>query len=594
MLRGDILRNTLLREKLDEQIINKIEHTIDYNHDEVFYYQNADLTKTIFVSPAYERIWGDSRENLYANPLSFMESIISDDQQRVIDSYKAYLESGFIDIQYRIINKVGKQLWIHATSEPVVDNGRLIGHIGRATDITKQKEYELELERKEQYLSSILNTQSELICRYKIDSTLLFVNQAYCKTFNADEQELLGKKYIMFLPESQRQEEFEWINNITNENPIQTKEYEVTRPNGSQVWLKWTDHGIFDLKGQLSEIIGVGVDITSEKTYRIELEMQNEKLLTAQINANLGIYSVDLTKNTAVISDVLCDILELERKNEQDLSVWEDLLHPDDREKTLNEHAESIDSNKPYQLKYRVITKKDKKVKWIYDVGKIQYTDNRPVKLYGTMMDISDLENLESELIDAHHKLQNSYKDTIIGWAHALSLKDDETEHHSERVTKLSLNLANYIGYPMDKLEKFEYGALLHDIGKMGIPDSILLKPGKLTEEEFAEIKKHPVYAYDMLSKVEFLKDALDIPYSHHEKWDGTGYPLGLKGEEIPLAARIFAIIDVFDALTSDRPYRKAWSFEKTIDYIKEQSGTHFDPKIVDAFLELASQNKIR
>jgi len=588
------LRGTLLREKFDEQVISKIEHTIDYNHDEVFYYQNADLTKTIFVSPAYERIWGDSRENLYANPLSFMESIIKEDQQRVIDSYKAYLESGFIDIQYRIINKVGKQLWIHATSEPILDKGTVIGHIGRATDITKQKEYELELERKEQYLSSILNTQSELICRYKIDSTLLFVNQAYCKTFDAVEQELLGKKYIMFLPENQRQEEFEWISNITIENPIQTKEYEVTRPDGSKIWLKWTDHGIFDSKGQLSEIVGVGANITAEKTYRIELEMQNEKLLTTQINANLGVYSVDLTKNTAIISDVLCDILELERKNEQDLSIWEDLLHPKDKTRTLKEHTESIEKNKPYQIKYRIITKKEKKVKWIFDVGKIKYVDNIPVELYGTMMDISDLENLESELEDTHRKLQKSYKDTIIGWAHALSLKDDETEHHSERVTKLSLALASYIGYPEDKLEKFEYGALLHDIGKMGIPDSILLKPGKLTDEEFAEIKKHPVYAYDMLSKVEFLKDALDIPYSHHEKWDGTGYPLGLKGEEIPLAARIFAIIDVFDALTSDRPYRKAWSFEKTIDYIKEQSGTHFDPKIVDAFLELATQNEIK
>jgi PAS domain S-box-containing protein len=588
------VRKTLLRAKLDEEVINKIEQAIDYNHDEVFYYQNADLTKTIFVSPAYERIWGDTRENLYANPLSFMKAIISEDQQRVIDSYKAYLESGFLDIEYRIIDKVGKQLWIHATSKPVVDRGTVIGHIGRATDITKHKEYELELEKKEQYLTSILNTQSELICRYKVDSTLLFVNRAYCNTFDADEQELLGKKYIMFLPENQRLQEFEWIKRISIENPIQTKEYELTLPNGSQIWLKWTDHGIFDSNGELSEIVGVGVNITSEKTYRIELEIQNEKLLTAQMNANLGLYSVDLTNNTAVISDFLSDILEIERKNEHDLSVWEKLLHPADRERTLKEHAEIIEANKPYQLKYRVVTEKGKKVKWIYDIGKIEFVDNIPVKLYGTMMDISNLQTLESELENIYRKLQNSYKETIKGWAHALSLKDDETEHHSERVTELSVALASYIGYPEDKLEQFEYGALLHDIGKMGIPDSILLKPGKLTDEEFAEIKKHPIYAYDMLSKVEFLRDALDIPYSHHEKWDGSGYPQGLKGEEIPLAARIFAIIDVLDALTSDRPYRKAWSSEKTIDYIKEQSGTHFDPMIVKEFLELISKQEIK
>ena len=129
-------------------------------------------------------------------------------------------------------------------------------------------------------------------------------------------------------------------------------------------------------------------------------------------------------------------------------------------------------------------------------------------------------------------------------------------------------------------------GSLLHDIGKMGIPDSILLKPGKLTDEEWEIMRKHPVYAFEMLSPITYLKPALDIPYCHHEKWDGSGYPRGLKGEQIPLAARIFAVADVYDALTSDRPYRKAWSKEKTLEHIREQSGTHFDPQVVELFLQ--------
>ena len=130
-------------------------------------------------------------------------------------------------------------------------------------------------------------------------------------------------------------------------------------------------------------------------------------------------------------------------------------------------------------------------------------------------------------------------------------------------------------------------GSILHDIGKMGIPDAILLKPGPLTDQEWMTMKLHPVYAYELLSPIAFLHPALDIPYCHHEKWDGSGYPRGLEGEEIPLAARIFAVADVYDALRSDRPYRAAWSEERTLEYIRSQAGTHFDPTVVDEFLRM-------
>jgi HD-GYP domain-containing protein (c-di-GMP phosphodiesterase class II) len=133
-------------------------------------------------------------------------------------------------------------------------------------------------------------------------------------------------------------------------------------------------------------------------------------------------------------------------------------------------------------------------------------------------------------------------------------------------------------------------GALLHDIGKMGVPDRILLKPNKLTDDEWEIMRKHPVFAYEMLSPIEFLLPALDIPYCHHEKWDGTGYPRKVKGEEIPLVARIFAVVDVWDALTSDRPYRLAWIKEQALEYIQEQSGKHFDPRVVEAFLRLIAE----
>lgn len=197
-----------------------------------------------------------------------------------------------------------------------------------------------------------------------------------------------------------------------------------------------------------------------------------------------------------------------------------------------------------------------------------------------------DNATLFNDLERANIQLIQSYDSTIEGWAYALDLRDEATEGHSQRVAKMTLDLAAQMGVKEENLAYMRRGALLHDIGKMGIPDSILLKPGKLTGEEWDIMRKHPLFAYQMLSSVEYLRPALDIPYCHHEKWDGTGYPRGLKGKEIPLAARIFAVVDIYDALTSDRPYRHAWSKEEALDYIRKQSGKHFDPKVVELFLK--------
>ncbi len=186
-----------------------------------------------------------------------------------------------------------------------------------------------------------------------------------------------------------------------------------------------------------------------------------------------------------------------------------------------------------------------------------------------------------------NQELQRAYDRTIEGWASALDLKDEETAGHSKRVTDMAVRLARKLGVPAQELVHLQRGALLHDIGKMGIPDHILLKRGPLDAEEFEVMRQHPVYAYNLLFPIEFLRPALDIPYCHHEKWDGTGYPRRLQGEQIPLAARIFAIVDVYDALTSDRPYREAWPQERALGHIRDQSGTHFDPRVVQAFFDL-------
>jgi len=193
---------------------------------------------------------------------------------------------------------------------------------------------------------------------------------------------------------------------------------------------------------------------------------------------------------------------------------------------------------------------------------------------------------LFDDLQRSNLELTLAYDATIEGWSRALDLRDKETEGHTQRVTEMTIRLARMMGLSEAEIVQIHRGALLHDIGKMGIPDNILLKPGPLTPDEWEIMRKHPTYAYEMLSPIAYLRPALDIPYCHHEKWDGTGYPRGLKGEQIPLAARIFAVADVWDALSSDRPYRAAVPKDEVLAYIRAESGKHFDPRVVEVFLK--------
>ncbi len=209
------------------------------------------------------------------------------------------------------------------------------------------------------------------------------------------------------------------------------------------------------------------------------------------------------------------------------------------------------------------------------------------IEIQAASRDITERKKAEKELQAAHEDLQEAYEKTIEGWVHALDLRDRETEGHTQRVTELTLRVAQKIGYSEDELIHIRRGALLHDMGKMAIPDEILQKPGPLTEEEWKVMRKHPEHAYNMLSAIAYLHPALDIPLYHHERWDGSGYPKGLKGEAIPKIARLFAIVDVWDALSSDRPYRKPMPRKDIIAYIKENTNRLFDPELVEVFLSV-------
>jgi PAS domain S-box-containing protein len=225
---------------------------------------------------------------------------------------------------------------------------------------------------------------------------------------------------------------------------------------------------------------------------------------------------------------------------------------------------------------------------WIGQKNDLTSTD---IQVFNVISDIAATAIHRSTLHEQALKLADdlirAYDSTLQGWAGALELRDQETEGHSRRVVKMTVRLAQSLGMGPADLVHVRQGAILHDIGKMGIPDAILHKPGPLTEDEWQIMRKHPLFAFQLLSPIEHLRQALEIPYCHHEKWDGSGYPRGLVAQEIPLSARVFAVIDIWDALRFDRPYRKAWSEQKVQDYLRSLAGTHLDPKVVEAFLSL-------
>jgi len=265
-----------------------------------------------------------------------------------------------------------------------------------------------------------------------------------------------------------------------------------------------------------------------------------------------------------------------------------DYINEDDHEMVKKMFEGDPPEDRIYRITLRALHKEGKYI-WLESSARaiLDRKTGSLIEVQTSSRDVTDRKRTEEELNQAHINLQEAYEKTIEGWVRALDLRDKETEGHTQRVTELTLKVAQSVGFSDNELVHIKRGALLHDMGKMAIPDDILQKPGPLNEGEWEKMKRHPVYSYEMLSQISYLKPALDIPHYHHERWDGSGYPKGLKGEDIPLSARLFAIIDVWDALSSDRPYRKKLPREEVISYIRENSGILFDPKLVDIVLSV-------
>jgi PAS domain S-box-containing protein len=268
-----------------------------------------------------------------------------------------------------------------------------------------------------------------------------------------------------------------------------------------------------------------------------------------------------------------------------------DFIHPADQPNFKNLFSKTPSMPMGYTFAYRA-RHKDGQYAWLETSARsiLDEKTGSIIEIQAASRDITERKLAEEALQSAHKSLQEAYERTIEGWVHALDMRDKETEGHTQRVTELTLKVARALGFSEEELVHIQRGALLHDMGKMAIRDDILQKPGPLTDVEWVEMRKHPIYTYEMLSPIAYLQPALEIPYCHHERWDGSGYPRGLKAEEIPLAARLFSIIDVWDALSSDRPYRNRSPHEEVAAYLRKEAGRLFDPRLVKLFLSAVNE----
>lgn len=509
---------------------------------------------------------------------------------------------------------------------------------GMARDVTERNRYEEELHEEKDRFTKLAATAPGVICSFRMrpdgSTSMPYASSAIEDVYGLKAEEVVED----FSPAFARihPDDVAYITETIAESAKEMQpwkaEFRFNHPSKGEIWIE--GHSMPEVEPDGSVIWhGFIVDITERKRAEMEIQQQADRLKSLR-NIDIAISnSLDLKLVLNIISNEVhrqlgcdaSDILLLDRYsqvlkfasgygfyNEKQsqgvrlrlgegmagkVAIERKLLHEPDlglRVDTSVRKSSFEDEGFITYFGVPLITKGE--LNGVLEVFQRTLFEPEPEWLEfleaiaGQAAIAIDNAALFQELKRTNQELILAYDQTLEGWSAALDLRDKETEGHTQRVTEMTVKLAEKMGIDNKELIHVRRGALLHDIGKMGIPDRILLKPGSLTEEEWEQMRMHPVYAYELLKPISFLKQALDIPYCHHEKWDGTGYPWGLKGDQIPLAARIFSVVDIYDALTSDRPYRAAWSKEKTLDYIRSISGTHLDPNVVEMFQKYAQE----
>ena len=496
-------------------------------------------------------------------------------------------------------------------------------------DITERKQGEKLLVESEERYRNTLNNMLEGCQIIDYDWRYVYINEAAAKQGHSTPEALLTRTMMECYPGIENTKLFSVMSECMEKRTARHMENEFTYPDGGVGWFE------LSIQPVIEGIFILSVDITERKQAAEHIQSQFERLnslhaidiaINSSVNLNstldIVLQQVSLQLKVDACAILLFDSAMQTFSHAASLGFRTNAIHLADMnwDRGLTSRvvrdrrtvhipnliaAESDSINTPYLanesfLEYYgtplIVKGEVKGVLEVYHRSRLN-TDQEWLDFMQTLAGQAAIAVYNSQLFSSLQRsnldLGLAYDATIEGWSKAMDLRDRETEGHTLRVTDLTLKLASVMGISQTDQVHIRRGALLHDIGKLGVPDQILFKQGPLTEEEWEIMRRHPTYAFDMILPITYLRPALDIPYSHHEKWDGSGYPRSLRGEQIPLAARLFAVIDVWDALRSDRSYREGWSYEATRQYIIEQSGKHFDPQVVEAFIRLLKEENI-
>ncbi len=534
------------------------------------------------------------------------------------------------DLSLEMVTAKGNHKWVRTMGLPIKENDRVVKVQGIFQDITEQKKALEAVEASEEKFRTLFEKSPIGLSLADKDCRFIDANNSFCELLGYSKEEIVHKTVADITYEEDKQN---FIHNseavLSGASHGYSTEKRYIKKDGSLIWVEVTTAPIVDKNGNFVYGLGMVNDITERK--------QADEKLTTQLHRVSALRSIDTaiasSFNLQVILQVLLENVTQELGVDaasvlllnQNLNVFnygggrgfsgnyfsrfnlrmgEEYAGKAALERNII-HIPDLNLV-DYPAKMRELIQGEGFVSFIAVPliakgranGVLQIFHRSPLNPDPEWMDFLetlagqtaiaiDNTHLFNDLQQSNIELTMAYDATIEGWSAAMDLRDKETEGHTQRVTYLSLRLARLLGVSDSELIHIRRGTLLHDIGKMGVPDSILHKPGPLTDEEWVIMRKHPQFAYDLISSIKFLRPAADIPFCHHEKWDGSGYPRGLMKDQIPLAARLFTVVDVWDAITNERPYRKAWSREEALEYMRTQAGKHFDPNVVNTFLEM-------
>lgn len=528
--------------------------------------------------------------------------------------------------------KNGKPVYIEENTIALTDpRGRITGYVSVGRDITERRQAEEALRENERLLSESQRIGHIGSWSYDLlTDSIQFSDEMY-RLLDVLQRELphTGEGFLNLIYQLDHPAAIQWLEAIRSGRQPSELTFRIFRKNGELRYIQCRGAITFDSSGKPVRFVGMAQDVTEIKLAEIQIRQQLERLSALRKIDQAIASSFDLRLTLITLISEVKTQLQVDAADILLLNPAEQVLEyavgqgfrthevETARVPIAKSHSgravqerrlikiENL-KGQPADPFFATLFAAENFVSY-YGVplivkgsveGVLEVFHRTPLHPYPEWLEFLNIlagqaglaidnvtlfENLQA----SNRELIRAYDTTIEGWSRALDLRDKETKGHTQRVAEMTMHLARTFAFSEEQLLHIRWGALLHDIGKMGVPDHILLKPEPLTEEEWMIMRKHAQYAYDLLRPITFLAPALEIPYSHHEKWDGTGYPRGLTGEDIPLAARLFTVVDVWDALTSERPYRPAWSAAEALAYLREQSGKHFDPEVVTAFLKL-------